>query len=47
MSLARLWRDGGRSAEARDLVAATYDQFTEGFGTHDLIGARTLIAELS
>ena len=35
-SLARLWRDQGRRAEARDLLAPVYGWFTEGFGTPDL-----------
>ncbi len=46
-SLARLWRDHGRAPEARDLLTGTYDRFTEGFDTRDLVDARTLIAELS
>lgn len=46
-SLARLWRDGGRMAQARDLLAGTYDRFTEGFDSADLVRARGLIAELS
>jgi hypothetical protein len=46
MSLARLWRDHGRVAEARDLLAATYDKFTEGFGTRDLVQARQLMMDL-
>jgi len=47
MSLARLWHRGGRVAEARDLLAATNDRFTEGFGTSDVVTARRLIAEWS
>ncbi len=46
-SLARLWHRGGRVAEARDLLAATNDRFTEGFGTGDVVTARRLIAEWS
>jgi predicted ATPase len=30
-SLARLWRDQGRRAEAHDLLAPVYGWFTEGF----------------
>jgi hypothetical protein len=30
MSLARLWRDQGKQAEARDLLAPVYGWFTEG-----------------
>jgi hypothetical protein len=46
-SLARLWHRDGRVAEARDLLAATSDRFTEGFGTGDVVTARRLIAEWS
>src|SRR5262249_32549384 len=35
-SLARLWRDQGRRAEAHDLLAPVYGWFTEGFDTPDL-----------
>jgi predicted ATPase/DNA-binding winged helix-turn-helix (wHTH) protein len=46
-SLARLWHRGGRVAEARDLLAATGDRFTEGFATADIVTARRLLAEWS
>jgi predicted ATPase len=46
MSLARLWQRHRRAAEARDLLAATYGKFTEGFGTSDLIHARSLLTNL-
>jgi predicted ATPase len=45
-SLARLRRDQGRRAEARDLLAPVYGWFTEGFGTPDLKEARALLEEL-
>jgi DNA-binding winged helix-turn-helix (wHTH) protein/predicted ATPase len=45
-SLARLWRDRGRRAAARDLLAPVYGWFTEGFATPDLIAAKTLLDEL-
>ncbi len=45
--LARLWRRGGRVAEARDLLASTNDRFTEGFATGDVVMARRLITEWS
>jgi predicted ATPase len=45
-SLARLWRDQGKRAEARDLLAPIYGWFTEGFDTQDLIDARALLEEL-
>ena len=47
MSLARLWRDGGRLVEARALLASTYGWFTEGFETSDLLAAKALTAELA
>ncbi len=46
MSLARLRRDQGKKAEARDLLASIYDWFTEGFDTADLNDAKALLEEL-
>jgi predicted ATPase len=46
VSLARLWRDQGRRAEARDLLAPVYGWFTEGFDTPDLKEAKALLDEL-
>jgi predicted ATPase len=46
-SLARLWRDRGKRAEARDLVAPVYGWFTEGFGTPVLQEAKALLDELA
>jgi class 3 adenylate cyclase/tetratricopeptide (TPR) repeat protein len=46
MSMARLWRDQGRRAEARNLLAPIYDWFTEGFDTRDLMEAKALLATL-
>jgi predicted ATPase len=45
-SLARLRRDQGRRAEARDLLAPVYGWFTEGFDTPDLKEAQALLDEL-
>ena len=45
-SLARLRRDQGRRAEARDLLAPVYGWFTEGFDTRDLKEAKALLDEL-
>jgi predicted ATPase len=45
-SVARLRRDQGRHAEARDLLAPVYDWFTEGFDTPDLKEANALLDEL-
>jgi predicted ATPase len=46
-SLARLLRDQGREAEARDLLAPVYDWFAEGFDTPDLKEAKALLDELA
>jgi predicted ATPase len=45
-SLARLRRDQGCRAEARDLLAPVYGWFTEGFATPDLKEAKALLDEL-
>jgi predicted ATPase len=45
-NLARLWRDQGRCAAARDLLAPVYSWFTEGFATRDLKEAKVLLDEL-
>jgi predicted ATPase len=47
MSMARLWRDQGKRAEARELLAPVYGWFTEGFDTLDLKEAKALLDELS
>ena len=44
--LARLWGEQGHRAEAHDLLRPIYSWFTEGFGTPDLIGAKTVLDEL-
>jgi len=44
--LARLCRDQGRRAQARDLLAPIYGRLTEGFKAADLIDARALLEEL-
>jgi tetratricopeptide (TPR) repeat protein len=45
-SLARLWRDHGKRAEACDLLAPIYGWFTEGFDTPALRGAKNLLDQL-
>lgn len=45
-SLARLWRERGRGAEARDLLAPVYAWFTEGFETPDHKEAKALLDAL-
>jgi predicted ATPase len=47
MSLARLWQQQGKRAEAYQLLAETYGWFTEGFDTIDLQEARALLEELT
>jgi class 3 adenylate cyclase/tetratricopeptide (TPR) repeat protein len=47
MSLARLRADQGGREEARRLLAAVYDGFTEGLDTPDLVAARELLAQLA
>jgi predicted ATPase len=42
-SLARLWGEQGRRAEARDLLGPVYGWFTEGFDTADLKDAKALL----
>ena len=46
-SLARLWRDQGKRAEARDLLGPIYNWFTEGFDAPDLKDAKALLDELA
>jgi predicted ATPase len=46
-SLASLWTERCRSAEARDLLAPVYGWFTEGFDTRDLKEAKVLLDALS
>jgi predicted ATPase len=47
ISLARLSRDQGKRAEARDLLASVYGWFTEGFGSPVLQEAKALLEELA
>jgi predicted ATPase len=46
MSLARLWADQDRRADARNLLAPVYGWFTEGFDTADLKDAKALLDQL-
>jgi predicted ATPase len=46
MSMARLWCDHGKAQQARELLAPTYDWFTEGLDTLDLKEAKALLDEL-
>ncbi len=46
-SLARLWQKEGKREAARELLTGVYDSFTEGFATHDLRQAATLLHSLT
>ena len=46
LSLARLWQQQDKRAEAGELLTPIYSWFTEGFDTADLQEARALLAEL-
>jgi predicted ATPase len=46
-SLARLWGQQGRRAEALDLLAPVYGWFTEGVDTADLKEAKALVDQLA
>ncbi len=46
VDLARLWRDQGKRAEARDLLIPIYGWFTEGLDTPVLQDARALLNQL-
>jgi hypothetical protein len=46
-SLARLWRKLGRIHEAHGLLASVHARFSEGFGTADLVTAKTLLDQLA
>ena len=47
ISLARLWRDQGKTQQARELLAPVYGWFTEGFDTLDLKEAKSLLDALA
>jgi class 3 adenylate cyclase/predicted ATPase len=46
VSLARLWQEQRKRAQARDLLAPLYDWFTEGFETLDLKAAKSLLDDV-
>ena len=46
VSLARLWGEQGKRAEAHALLAPVYGWFTEGFDTPDLQEARAFLDAL-
>jgi predicted ATPase len=47
MSLARLWANQRKQAEARDLLVPIYEWFTEGFSTPDLKSAKEQLERLN
>jgi predicted ATPase len=47
MSIARLWSEQGKRAEAHNLLAPIYGRFIEGFDTPDLKAAQVLLDELA
>jgi hypothetical protein len=42
----RLWKQEGKTAEARQMLARIYGWFTEGFDTVDLKDTKALLEEL-
>jgi len=46
VSLAQLWAGQGDFDRAEQLLGPTYDWFTEGFDTTDLVQARAVLAEV-
>jgi predicted ATPase len=47
MSMARFLYDQGMREKARAVLTPIYGSFTEGFDTHDLKQAKTLLVEIS
>jgi class 3 adenylate cyclase/predicted ATPase len=47
VSLSRLWQRQGKHRIARELLAESYDWFTEGFDTADLQEAKRLLVQLA
>jgi len=45
-SLGRLWRYQGKASQAKELLAATLGQFTEGFNDSDLVSAAALLQDI-
>jgi hypothetical protein len=46
LSLCRLWHQQGRRDAAYQVLAETYDRFTEGFDTADVQQARAMLTTL-
>jgi predicted ATPase len=47
MSLSRLWQQQGKQEESHQLLAESYDWFSEGFDTADFKDAKALLEELT
>ena len=47
MSLCRLWQSQGKREQARQMLFAIYDWFSEGFDTLDLQEAMALLDQLA
>ena len=47
ISMARLWRDQGKSQQAHDLLAPIYRWFTEGLSTLDVKNGKALLDQLT
>jgi predicted ATPase len=45
-SLARLWKKLDQLDEAKSILSSVYSSFTEGFGSPDLIEAKTVLEQL-
>ena len=46
-SIDDIWRDRGKTQQARELLAPVYGWFTEGHNTRDLKEAKALLEELA
>jgi len=47
LSLSRLWRQQGKSPQARQMLAQMYGRFTEGLDTMDLRETKMLLDALT
>ncbi|MGH9195099.1 MAG: ATP-binding protein, partial [Acidimicrobiia bacterium] len=46
-SLARLWKKLNKLDDAKSILNSVYSGFTEGFGSRDLLEAKTLLEQLT
>jgi hypothetical protein len=47
MSLARLWREHGKTDEAARMLSGIYGWFTQGLQTRHLVTAKALLQEMN